>query len=92
MFVDIGVHQDGLIHISNLANRFISDATEVVKVQQKVEVTVLEVDIARKRIALSMKDDANGILKSKKEKSSSVEKEPANMQDALSALKKKFGK
>jgi len=92
VFVDIGVHQDGLIHISNLANRFISDATEVVKVQQKVEVTVLEVDIARKRIALSMKDENNGTLKPKKEKTVSSEKEPATMQDALSALKKKFGK
>jgi uncharacterized protein len=92
VFVDIGVHQDGLIHISNLANRFINDATEVVKVQQKVEVTVLEVDIARKRIALSMKDETSGTLKPKKEKTSSVEKEPATIKDALSALKKKFGK
>jgi uncharacterized protein len=54
-FVDIGVHQDGLVHISQLADRFVRDANEVVKVQQRVEVTVLEVDLARKRIALSMK-------------------------------------
>jgi len=53
---------------------------------------VLEVDIARKRIALSMKDETTGTLKPRKEKTSVVEKEPANMQDALSALKKKFGK
>lgn len=54
-FVDIGVHQDGLVHVSQLADHFIKDASEVVKVQQKVEVTVIEVDMARKRIALSMK-------------------------------------
>jgi uncharacterized protein len=54
-FVDIGVHQDGLVHISQLANRFVKNPNEVVKVHQKVMVTVLEVDLARKRIALSMK-------------------------------------
>jgi uncharacterized protein len=54
-FVDIGVHQDGLVHVSQLADHFIKDANEVVKVQQHVMVTVTEVDIARKRIALSMK-------------------------------------
>ena len=54
-FVDIGVHQDGLVHVSQLADRFVKDPSEVVKVQQKVSVTVLEVDIARKRIALSMR-------------------------------------
>ena len=54
-FVDVGVHQDGLVHISQLADRFVKDPNEVVKVQQWVEVTVLEVDLARKRIALSMK-------------------------------------
>jgi uncharacterized protein len=55
-FVDIGVHQDGLVHISQLANRFVKNPNDVVKVHQKVTVTVLEVDIARKRISLSMKD------------------------------------
>ena len=54
-FADIGVHQDGLIHISQLADRFVRDPSEVVKVRQQVQVTVLEVDIARKRISLSMK-------------------------------------
>ncbi|MDL2271525.1 RNA-binding transcriptional accessory protein [Desulfovibrio sp. OttesenSCG-928-I05] len=56
-FVDIGVHQDGLVHISQLADRFVRDPHEVVSVQQKVRVTVLEVDKARKRIALSMKEN-----------------------------------
>jgi uncharacterized protein len=54
-FVDIGVHQDGLVHVSQLADHFIKDASEAVKVQQKVQVTVIEVDLERKRIALSMK-------------------------------------
>ena len=54
-FVDIGVHQDGLVHVSQLADRFIKDPAEVVKVAQKVTVTVTEVDLPRKRIALSMK-------------------------------------
>ncbi|MDD2219952.1 MAG: Tex family protein, partial [Desulfoplanes sp.] len=53
-FVDVGVHQDGLVHISHLADRFVKDPSEVVKVGQQVEVTVLEVDVPRKRIALSM--------------------------------------
>lgn len=54
-FVDIGVHQDGLVHVSQLADKFIKDPADVVKVQQKVQVRVLEVDIPRKRISLSMK-------------------------------------
>ncbi len=54
-FVDIGVHQDGLVHISQLADRFVSDPNAVVKVHQQVKVIVLDVDIPRKRIALSMK-------------------------------------
>ncbi len=55
-FVDVGVKQDGLVHISHLANRFITDPNEAVKLGQKVMATVLEVDTARKRIALSLKD------------------------------------
>ncbi|MBF0317032.1 MAG: RNA-binding transcriptional accessory protein [Nitrospirae bacterium] len=55
VFVDIGVHQDGLVHISQLADRFVKNPTDVVKVHQKVSVTVLEVDVKRKRISLSMK-------------------------------------
>ncbi|MFZ5973634.1 MAG: Tex family protein [Bacteroidota bacterium] len=56
-FVDIGVHQDGLVHISHLSDRFVKDPKEVLAVQQKVKVTVLEVDVSRKRIALSLKSD-----------------------------------
>ncbi|MGB1891439.1 MAG: Tex family protein [Candidatus Latescibacterota bacterium] len=54
-FVDIGVHQDGLIHISQLADRYVKDPNEIVKVQEQVEVRVTEVDLERKRIALSMR-------------------------------------
>lgn len=54
-FVDIGVHQDGLIHVSQMADRFISDPNEIVKLNQKVDVKVLEVDKARKRIQLSLR-------------------------------------
>ncbi|MFH1077416.1 MAG: Tex family protein [Pseudomonadota bacterium] len=54
-FIDVGVHQDGLVHISQLADRFVKDTKEVVKVHQKVTVTVLDVDLSRKRLALSMK-------------------------------------
>lgn len=57
-FVDIGVHQDGLVHVSQLADRFIKDAHEVVKAGDVVKVKVLEVDVKRKRISLSMRRDA----------------------------------
>ncbi|MCL4701173.1 RNA-binding transcriptional accessory protein [Betaproteobacteria bacterium PRO1] len=57
-FVDLGVHQDGLVHVSQLADRFVKDPRDVVKAGQVVSVTVLEVDAARKRIALSMKSGA----------------------------------
>ncbi len=57
-FVDLGVHQDGLVHVSQLANRFVSDAREVVRTGQVVKVRVLEVDLVRKRVSLTMKLDA----------------------------------
>ncbi|HYG50096.1 MAG TPA: S1 RNA-binding domain-containing protein, partial [Flavobacteriales bacterium] len=55
-FVDVGVKQDGLVHISHLANKFVSDPHEVVKLHQHVTVKVMEVDITRKRIGLSIKE------------------------------------
>jgi uncharacterized protein len=67
-FVDIGVHQDGLVHISQLADRFVKDPARVVKVHQTVSVTVLAVDLDRKRISLSMKtgpDKGDGAPKEK---------------------------
>jgi len=54
-FVDIGVHQDGLVHISQLSDNFVKSPADVVKVAQKVMVTITEIDLPRKRIALSMK-------------------------------------
>ena len=55
-FVDVGVHQDGLVHISQMSNQFIKDPNEIVKLNQKVRVTITEVDVERKRISLSMKN------------------------------------
>ncbi len=78
-FVDIGVHQDGLVHISELADRFISDPNEVVKVQQKVRVRVLEVDLARKRISLSMRNNQKQI------KAKPAERPPAGPRSAKPA-------
>ena len=95
-FVDIGVHQDGLIHLSHLADRFIKDANEVVKVAQQVEVTVLEVDVARKRIALSRKADPFGTKAEKKPAPQEVKRpipEPEeSMADKLAQLKGHFKK
>ncbi len=55
-FVDLGVHQDGMVHVSQMANQFVKDPAKIVKLNQKVVVKVLDVDLARKRIQLSMKD------------------------------------
>ena len=99
-FVDVGVHQDGLVHISQLADRFVSDPNDVAKVNQKVEVTVTEVDVARKRIALSMKGNEKTIFSKKKEnrrksensaKTIKKQENSQSMDDALAALKGKFG-
>jgi uncharacterized protein len=56
-FVDVGVKHDGMVHISQLANKFVNDPNEVVKLQQQVQVRVMEVDLVRKRISLSMKEN-----------------------------------
>ena len=92
-FVDIGVHQDGLVHVSQLADRFVSDASEIVKVQQKVMVKVVEVDIDRKRIALTMKLGNANMTKSKKPQTttkSSIAEPEGSMQDKLKMLMGKF--
>jgi uncharacterized protein len=68
-FIDIGVHQDGLAHLSQLSDRFIKDANEAVKVHQKVLATVLEVDVKRKRISLSLKKDPQSAQRPKQERS-----------------------
>ena len=91
-FVDIGVHQDGLVHISQLAENFIDDPNKVVKVGQKVWVNVSEIDVKRKRIALSMKDEIqltkSSVSKIKKEETY----DSTDLNSALAALKNKFKK
>ena len=72
-FVDIGVHQDGLVHVSQLSDHFVKDPHQVVKVQQRVKVTVLSVDLERKRISLSMKKEPDKKPQSEPKK---VEKGP----------------
>jgi uncharacterized protein len=93
-FVDVGVHQDGLVHISHLSDTFVDDPNKIVKVHQQVMVTVMELDLKRNRIALSMK--GNGNVSAAKSSSVKKEKEIAydanDMQSVLSALKQKFGK
>jgi len=100
-FVDVGVHQDGLVHISHLSDQFVKDPNAIISVQQKVKVTVMEVDIPRKRIALSMKSDPFGASpadnkKQPKERSQSkpkpAKKKEESMEDKLAQLKAKFGK
>jgi uncharacterized protein len=97
-FVDIGVKQDGLVHISEIANHYISDPAEVLKLNQKVKVKVLEVDKARKRISLSIKQTEETSSKPATVKKPITKNEPPkpktekSMTDALSELKKKFGK
>lgn len=79
-FVNVGVKQDGLVHISHLSNRFISDPNEAVKLNQQVMATVLEVDIARKRISLSLKEEGKpGSQKSgRREERKSERQEPGS--------------
>ena len=117
-FIDIGVKQDGLVHVSEMAHRYISDPNEVLKLNDKVMVKVMEVDIPRKRMALSIKgateapakevrykehnsankspglsnkiQDSKNLSPIKKPEENTVP--PSNMNDALDALKKKFGK
>lgn len=97
-FVDIGVHQDGLVHISQLADRFVKNPEDVVSVQQQVMVTVTEVDLGRKRIALSMKKDPFSDSSSSRDKGSNPanarkkENSEQDMKAKLEALKRKFGK
>jgi uncharacterized protein len=100
-FVDIGVHQDGLVHVSQLSNKFVKDPNEIVKVSQKVQVKVTEVDVARKRIALTMKTEEAPPPGPKFKKPEKAEMRPApkpkarqkpetDIEIKLAALKNKF--
>jgi uncharacterized protein len=89
-FVDLGVHQDGLIHVSQLANKFVNDAREVVKTGDIVKVKVLEVDLARKRISLTMKLDAKPVPQGERagngfQPAHRGERQPARVQTAAPA-------
>lgn len=90
-FVDVGVHQDGLVHISQLSDTFVDDPNQIVKVGQKVWVHVTECDVKRKRIALSMKGEGM-VKKSTPKKEEAIAYDPNDMKSALAALKGKFGK
>jgi protein Tex len=110
-FVDIGVKQDGLVHVSEIAHKYISDPGEVLKLNDKVMVKVLEVDKARKRIALSIKQTQESPRPPERNAGNNrkpysaphtntgsqqpvnhQQKESATMEDAMSLLRKKFGK
>jgi uncharacterized protein len=95
-FVDIGVKQDGLVHVSEISHQYITDPNEALKLNQQVTVKVLEVDLPRKRIALSIKQTQEAPARDKKQfgKPQQKKREPetVSMGDALSALKRKFGK
>lgn len=95
-FVDIGVKQDGLVHVSEIAHKYIQDPGEVLKLNQQVKVKVTEVDIPRKRIALSIKQLETLPLRNQRPQgkmpAAKRQAEPASMTDALTALKQKFGK
>jgi uncharacterized protein len=103
-FVDIGVKQDGLVHVSEIAHQYITDPNEVLKLNDKVQVKVMEVDIARKRIALSIKQTKDAPSKESKTIRSNINQssKPApkkeqdlgdlSVNDALALLRKKFGK
>jgi uncharacterized protein len=97
-FVDIGVKQDGLVHVSEISHTYITDPNEVLKLNQKVNVKVLEVDKARKRIALSIKQTQEAPARKqhgpKPDRREPRKEQPreTNINDALNLLKKKFGK
>lgn len=103
-FIDIGVKQDGLVHVSEISHTYITDPNEVLKLNQKVNVKVMEVDTARKRIALSIKQTLEAPAKKQYNGNHSGAKmapshKPAQkpvaelpLTDALAALKKKFGR
>jgi protein Tex len=95
-FVDLGVHHDGLVHVSELANRFVKEASDVVKVGQIVKVQVLNVDTKAKRIALSMKAldaaPAEGKRKHFEQHSQQTREEPkkVSLDQQLSSLSSRF--
>ena len=99
VFIDIGVKQDGLVHVSEISHTYITDPNEVLKLNQHVKVKVLEVDTVRKRIALSIKQTEETPARNQRPKfqAQSQNKPSKNvaelpMNDALALLKQKFGR
>jgi len=90
-FVDIGVHQDGLVHISHLSDEYVSNPAAVVKVSQKVSVTVLEVDVERKRISLSLKQnpDKPGLKKEINNEKTRKERDKNSAGKSINSIEKK---
>jgi uncharacterized protein len=80
-FVDIGVHQDGLVHISQMSDDFVKNPAEVLKVGQRVQATVMEVDMARKRIALSLKTKVDLTPRDQRPKGSGNDRDVRKFQD-----------
>ncbi|WP_447639743.1 MULTISPECIES: Tex family protein [Chitinophagaceae] len=95
-FVDIGVKQDGLVHVSEICHRYISDPNEALKLNDKVQVKVLEVDTVRQRISLSIKQTQDAPTNQRRDKNRpfkpQIPEKEMSMGDALSALKQKFGR
>ena len=92
-FVDIGVHQDGLVHISALANRYVSDPRDVVKAGDVVKVKVIEVDIPRRRIALSMRlEDESRLTANHKEVNQKQAKKNSNSKPVNNAMAEAFAR
>ena len=92
VFVDIGVKQDGLVHISQLSNTFISDPNQVVKLQQKVTVTITEVDVARKRISLTMKRAGRVPITDRFRIKKCLQEMPAEKKEPMNPEKRKLEK
>jgi protein Tex len=91
-FIDIGVHQDGLAHLSQLSDRFIKDPNEAVKVNQKVMATVLEVDVKRKRISLSLKKNSDRPKQEQAKQQPQQKKQQQKPQTDINALQQAFMK
>jgi uncharacterized protein len=91
-FVDIGVKQDGLVHISEIADRFISDPAQVLKLNQEVQVKITQVDVARKRIQLSIKQAMEGRQEIKQQFQKNANLQGGSLQDSLDQLKHRFSK
>jgi uncharacterized protein len=91
-FIDIGVHQDGLAHLSQLSDRFIKDPNEAVKVNQKVMATVLDVDVKRKRISLSLKKNSDRPKQELSKQQLQQKKQQQKPQTDINALQQAFMK